>query len=540
MKKITHGINAIFSFILLCALIIYSSGCKKEIHENNSISITNVPAKNGPIPPYLFNWETATYMPPPATATANQVLLPWNSGSSAIDPNIVNDYKSVDGWSMVFNTFTPTTVLGDPNYTYFFTLYNRFRGLLRFYLWQPASTAATSYVNHGLSLYTVNKTSSMLNFCAKDIVDPSTNQATFSQILKGQIQSAEGTWFVYQYEIAYDPNVKNLEFTDLGLEWTSQWANVTNIVLNGIQTGTITGYIGDPAAGQFNFGSLLTQGASTFLGSAYNSTLISVLDAGANPNAVGSTAPYNDALNNALGGIVKGFFSAILGTNNNNTQTVNLSINTKMNLTGNMVSNGGIEDKKLVLPGQLNSQTANGLTPGYDAIMGVFNISNKPTVNGSLNWYTVTFDDPYGGGSISYQMKEISYALDPNSYSLIWNPAVVNSNSDGVTIQNLKTQIVLLSGYAFYTTSPAENPNTGGDGPNGLLVDGTGTIETVGNFSVAASIPNSTTPISIDSSEGWDYANLGVRVTFDVVPNNGSPTNKTTITKTFLANVITH
>lgn len=47
----------------------------------------------------------------PSPSGGNQVQMPWNSGTTAIDPNIVSDFKKVDGWEMVWNSFSPTTPL---------------------------------------------------------------------------------------------------------------------------------------------------------------------------------------------------------------------------------------------------------------------------------------------------------------------------------------------------------------------------------------------------------------------------------------------
>ena len=109
---------------LLATVAVVSASCKKD-----STDIRPMPSKSitqdASIPCYQFDWETATYMPSAQNPNYNPVQMPWNSGATAIDPSIVSDYKKVDGWELMYNTFTPTTALNDGGYRYFFALYNR-------------------------------------------------------------------------------------------------------------------------------------------------------------------------------------------------------------------------------------------------------------------------------------------------------------------------------------------------------------------------------------------------------------------------------
>ncbi len=108
-------------------LIVFVTGCTKKLQDD--ITLPDIETKNGPIPPYVFDWETTTYMPSqPAQPGVNPVPMPWNSGTTAIDPNIVSDYRKSEGWELVWNTFGPTILLNDPGYSYYFALYNRYRG----------------------------------------------------------------------------------------------------------------------------------------------------------------------------------------------------------------------------------------------------------------------------------------------------------------------------------------------------------------------------------------------------------------------------
>src|SRR5450432_1216105 len=142
--------------IVFCTLI-FLAGCKKDTTAYQQISVTNPDAKDG-FPNYPFNWETATTMMPSTTNPAYNPSMPWSSQSGAyIDANLISDYKSSDGWVLVFNTFNPTNnyyITNAANGGLYFALYNIYRGLLRFYLYVPAGQfGGGAEIQHGLSVY---------------------------------------------------------------------------------------------------------------------------------------------------------------------------------------------------------------------------------------------------------------------------------------------------------------------------------------------------------------------------------------------------
>lgn len=534
MKKLFLG--------LVLALLIV--GCKKE-SVFRDITIKNQ-VKNGPIPSYVFDWETSTYMPS-APGNNNQVQMPWNSGTTSIDPNIVSDYKKYEGWELAYNTFGPTVQLGDPNYTYFFALYNRYRGVLRFYLWQPASAIATSYVTHGLSLYKTSGTSPMLNFDATDVVAKA-NQEAFVLTQQQQINSAGGTWFAFQYEIAYDPNLNNTSFPNMGLTWSSSWANVSSVLINGTSTGQIKGTVGNPAS-TFDFGSTLQKGALNILGEVGYAAYLEAVNSQFQPppNTPQPTNPYLKAISNGLLGIVKGFLGGILGLGSSGStmQKVDLMMKSDIKLNGQIVANGGIQNLKLALPGQLNNATANGNIPAYNEVMGVFTVSNAPVINLHINEYGVDIGDPYYG-SIYTTVRDKYYTFESSSFNIIWNPAIINSSPTGATINDVKKEIIQLMPNRIVTQWGsfsggyiALNPNSSVTQAAGAVApciwEGNAVTEVVGREIAAVRDADQTLRISVDSNHEEPRV-TGIRLSFDVIPNDGSPKYK--IIKTFEGNII--
>ena len=115
---------------------------------------------------YVMDWEAGDYLP---SSPANVVPFPWKGLIGSNSSFLVQDYKSSDGWNLVYNTFSPTA---SPYFStmppggLYFALYNRYRGLLRFYLYSPPGwIASSSNIQHGLSLSPTGSTSSsMLNY----------------------------------------------------------------------------------------------------------------------------------------------------------------------------------------------------------------------------------------------------------------------------------------------------------------------------------------------------------------------------------------
>jgi hypothetical protein len=194
--------------ILLATVFIWS--CKKEVNPVLKTSGSKKINKVSSIPTYVFDWETADYMPTPTGIAP--ILVPWASGSNQLfSEEIAFDFKKRDGWHLVYNTFN-TTQLTSPN---FFALYNKYRGIIRFYLYiPPGNLNASSYFSDGLGI-SGQFPSTIMNF-SNEITDINDIQRSISKVQNYQILST-GAWYTCQYELAYDPNIiysnqENLNF----------------------------------------------------------------------------------------------------------------------------------------------------------------------------------------------------------------------------------------------------------------------------------------------------------------------------------------
>lgn len=88
----------------------------------------------------------------------------------------------------------------------------------------------------------------------------------------------------------------------------------------------------------------------------------------------------------------------------------------------------------------------------------------------------------------------------------------------GPAVNNVKTQVVILNPTTIYG------------------FEGIGNRETIGSYIAYTSFSAVSTSYLKEHGAQPAYSQAAIRVSFDVVPNNGAP--KSTIVKTFFANVV--
>lgn len=494
------------SLHLILCLSVMITGCKKDIITSKLPIPVKYHENNRSIAAYPFDWEHTDVMPTPSGTT---ILAPWASGSNQeFSPDIAFDFKSSEGWSLVYNTFN-TTSLSSP---YFFALYNQYRGLLRFYEYLPANTPVpSSYINHGLQL-SGSASSSMLNYIAQDVTDFTVNQTTNTQIENYQIVST-GAWYVSQYEIAYDPNLLNIQQTALNMIWKAQSVNISNISLNGNINGTVKTTPATPTSA-FNVAASANSIAQSGVTALATTVLKSTKETTTAPAGTPSTTPENksnfsneivtiikSALTANIAGTVKGVFNLIFGGNSSNSNSINLTIKATVGLSGTSSETTGLWNPTLAIPGTANSQNATGYIPAYNSTMGVFNLTAQPTVNVIV---AENAGDGLGSSSTTY-----TFSVDNTSFQTLINPVV--SGSASVSISQ---EVVCI------------NPPTN-------IIGYEAQVESVAGNAAYGQLNYFTTNYDGDDFTTYFHA-VGVRFTIKVTPNNGAPSS--TIIKTFYAN----
>lgn len=505
-------------------LLVLLSGCLKTRIADKSPGTTTIPRS---VTPYSFNWETVNWMPTPPGQT--QIPPPWigqGSLSTTYGLDVVSDHKHSDGWELVYNTFDPNA--SGPIANPYFMLYNRYRGLMRIYMYTTTPFVAPStYIVDGLSVIS-NKSTSMLNYLGTDMVDASNNQTSFSQIepapTDGSQPLATNKWYMFQYEIAYDPQITTMGYQDIQMGWFTNYNSVSQISLGGTLVGTINGTVGAQSnaltSALTKAGVVAGTGVLALAGQSFLAN--NVLDA-AGDNTIGlPAAAFNavsqgvtKALSGAAGdvpGAFSGIMSAIFGGSSGG-QTVNLSLNANINLKGTTTTAGSFPSSptSVYVPGTNITSAAQNYVPLYNSTLGVFNLTTRPTVDIIAN------HSPDQQG-----YYEFEFALDNGLASLpfVVNPAVSTDRTNGATIANFNA-LILVVDPIIPAQSVYNTPET--IGTHFVIPQTLDDDDEMQRLIIFYSEPNPPIPTTV-----------AVRVSFDVIPFNGAP--KTSIVKTFLAN----
>jgi hypothetical protein len=203
---------------------------------------------------------------------------------------------------------------------------------------------------------------------------------------------------------------------------------------------------------------------------------------------------------------VSGVFSAIFGKKGTK-QTVSLNMNTNITITGNATNSFGLTNPFLVLPGQSNSQIADGPIPNYPDPFGVFTLSSMPHLN-YTHVHNIERGNPH---SPTTHLYDDYYITKPDLSNLIvYNDAVIKPGVASATI--VKQDLIFIPD----PTTPWTN-----------LLGQDGATETINNQTVYVSTAH------FNIAGGMRGFRIAWRYVIKITPSDGSP--EQTIVKTFLA-----
>ncbi|PKQ66338.1 hypothetical protein BZG01_11025 [Labilibaculum manganireducens] len=234
--------------------------------------------------------------------------------ASKIPYNIKNDISDKDGWEVIYNTireYNPSTYQGTTDFP-FIGLYNRYRGIFRFFYYHALNTEGNDVVgilalasgnnskilNHpsiGES-YPVNQTKRYLSTMGTAL------SSNFSNVENGL---APNHWYCFDFDVScYDPNVNSG-----GLTFAITSIQRDNLEFSGNISGDITGSI---IGSSSSSGSLLSIGnLFSKKDEATSTTNVNLEVNGANADAMG-TSLQNKANNSTAGIDVKNLFKGIV------------------------------------------------------------------------------------------------------------------------------------------------------------------------------------------------------------------------------------
>ena len=501
----------LYYFIWLLFLILAAGGCQHD-PLNMSDELTSVSTRS--LTPVDFNWENADYMPTPNGIT---ILSPWAVNANQNFPSrYITDRFKADGWVLVYNTFNYVNFI-EPA---FFVLYNKFRGILRAYFYiAPTTPIPSSYVTHTLKLKGGMNTK-LLNYSAVDRVYMDVLQDQANKIQKYQFSSTGG-WYAEEFDVLYDPNIKNLNASNNLLEWDINSVNVTQLNIAGSSQGTIKGTIGAPA-------SIPNYYESAVKGALYLTGLseLNALD------FLGTTLKNSikSALTSGLNGSIKNTFNGVFGITTGGQQAVSLKISADYQFTGTLEDNYLITSPSMAIPGTSIDSNFQGYIPLYNKPLGIFTIESQPIVTGTFRSGNDYYDDDEHGSGYEYvHDPRNDFYLDLDSYNIVFNPAVINNTETGAQIKNLKQEILGDSDLWPYSKR-----------------DGWGTAQETINTDPIFILPitaeleqevkekhhgETETAVHWYHDDNLKMKSEFLRISFDVVPNSGA--NKVTIAKTF-------
>lgn len=483
--------------LLSAMLFMFFISCKKEKELTQPSG--SFPKKNignfgiSSLTPYPLDWENIDYMPTPPGMAA--VLVPWASGASRqFAPELANDYSASSGWTLVYNTFN-TTITHD---NWYFILYNKYTGMIRMYYYIPSNANYITSSNLIYKLATEGSyasSSPILNFADQQFVDIGTNSSFATTIQQWQV--ARSTWYVLQYELAYDQNMYAQSFTSFNFLWPIRSSSITNVAINGTITGTLKGNITTP-------GSDFTIAPSFTLNGDNNSSSVTIngsSDAEKLKPSLGITLfnKIKDALLSGAQGIVKNILSGIFKRSSSTppVENTNLKIDAKVSLTGTLTSDFLLTSAAFSIPGY-NQTNTTGFAPLYNQPLGVFYLSAKPAVDISVQYVPTD----------TRSNRLYTCTVDDNSFNFIFNPTVLAiADIENITKEILVDDSILDYGGVI-SGGEAETPIAGRS-----LYLITGNLQTYDNVDF--------------------YQHTYVRISFDVVPKDNSPTYR--ISKTFKA-----
>ena len=543
MKKFLNH----FKIYLLLAVL---SGCTDNMNEIREETISDVPLNVSGIPANncvstFFDWENQSTV---QLQGGGLISLPWASGNTNgivthYGLDVIYDHKSSEGWELLYNLFEPCDFSNPKRLLVF---YNKYRGVLRTYYYYNG-TQTSNKTSFGVSL--VGASNSALNFANKLIGKPMDDRSinpSFMEITPQEVTNDH--WYFFDVEMAYDPNIKNLNHSSLQLLLKSRGSTHQNITLSGTQSGSLKGNIN--LAGSKS--SLLDLNTLN-LGANNSTTITSSFSVNSNVNqqeGVLNTKGNNQISNSVGAGIknginslaadlgknainwisnpLKGIFSSLVGSSSSsNLNYVDLTMDTKINLSGSITHQQLLFEAAMKLPGT-NANGVLGVLPSSDVPLGVWNINTTPIVewDDEVHWFNgqQPFALMYNGRRDMLH----SYRIKNNSFNVVINP-----DAD-VTLLETKSEIYVLN--EFYEPGAMLPPIP--DGVAAIQIDTepskqkwVGTHNTIGIEDRNSWVePWMTLQRNIPDSRVY------VKVTIKVQPNNGG--NPIYLMKTFKPNFV--
>lgn len=461
-----------------------------------------------------FDWESDDVIH--VSNDPSLPLLPWISSASTSVPRAAAlDHKKEDGWELMHNSFTLENNSIDPRKYLLF--YNKYTGVLRMWYWS-GQVDQSSQMNYFIQ-HLAN--SSLLNFNADFASPMDVRNPRYSEFASGEaaIPSSQGltddTWYMFEYELAYDNNVGNLTQEQSDFILGARAINISSINISGTQEGSISGDIMFSApSSMFSLGSIKVDKSrvSTDNSNQTNMTFNTGLNSGDEASNWWQKlgGKVKDGISSAVGkssGELAGnvlslvtdplgkFLNSLIKQEKNSGPTVKLKMATQIDLEGTITNEVPITSVNLHIPGSQN----NTLDYLYDQPIGAFNINTAPKVKYAQTYYHIA----RWGTPRYYQY----FSLDRNSFEFVINPAIAND----ITILEESSELLFYKRYAGGMTLQKLTGFGCASLPNNTLA-----------FSTDLNLPSGQAYNCPDHREGYEYYTIKEGITIPPVATSES------------------
>ncbi|MFD3000277.1 hypothetical protein ACFS7Z_07885 [Pontibacter toksunensis] len=340
-----------------------------------------------------FDWETLEYLPSPPGS--DLIPMPWSDKvNRQFSDDIRYDYKKADGWELYQSTFTTKFLLAHKS----FSLYNKYRGVLRYYYYIGIGTGTEKFRDYKILQNCVasSEGSPLLNFTSQYIIDIDQN-ATYSYSFEPQAFN-DPAWYAVEYELAFDKSIysKDASF-QMGVFFTMTKKN--SLTINGKGLNELNAKVRV-------FGVDKSFENLTSVDACY------IVYGDRDFNEIASTnINYLNRLDD------KHILSGVLSK----PAAMHVKWSAKLDLQ--LPSNGiGLTNESFYVSGS-NLSSIQGKAPFYEKALGVFYLDKKPL---------------YAKSESTEKGHPYVYTLDVSSVEYLFNPSVLEI----AEIQNLKQELV--------------------------------------------------------------------------------------------------
>lgn len=433
MTKESRSYQKIFVILLLALLVL-------PLSASAAVSVNRVMLAGDPNRNPSWDWTVNNIYQLYVTGISGpvSVRLPYydSTGPAAGDLNLSGDRDifPAQGWVLVIRDFGSTT---SPTPLPYFILYNKYRGILRFFYW---STLPSSFDHGAASLHfqqtTAAKTAALMTLSDSTNLTVSDYNPSRAEIVIGKI--AWQQWSYFDFDLSgYDPNLASK--TDPTLVFDITGVNSTNLVASGTIDLNQIIEVNQPNSSN-GFKNIVNGAVQAFTKPVERYKQIA--DAQALYKKLGDDhlgtwwGQYLSSIGGALSGAawlrglgpVVGVLETIFGGGSSSpSQPKPLIFNGQVSLNGTLTSQSTLYTVILRAPGAIHADATNdalsNVLPLYDYPLGIFNLLNAPILQTYIqegvgycyNGFDTWDYEYYYISGVGQKFKQINYAVNPYS-----------------------------------------------------------------------------------------------------------------------------